>query len=152
MRTNPNGISSTNTRQTISNTSLSTSEKSILIRCISQNYSKNLHITLSTLAIEYSGYAQLIDGNSVKDPALKGVSGEVIKKKPFSKECRRFLESVYEKKKTLTPRERDVVGATCGLTSIQVRRWVCNFLGQNFKKSIVVLTIIQFNNKRMRSK
>ncbi|GCF01279.1 hypothetical protein ZYGM_002114 [Zygosaccharomyces mellis] len=116
-------------KTTIGNSSLSSREKSILIRCISQNYSSNLHITLSTLAIEYGGYAQLIDGSSVKGPALKGVSGDVIKNKVFSKECRRFLESVFEKKKTLTPRERNVVAATCGLTSIQVRRWVCNLLG-----------------------
>lgn len=82
---------------------------------------------MTSLADEYSGEQYIFDENSVKALALSRVSGKCLKResKIFSKETRRFLESVFERKKSLNPKEREVVGAACGLTPTQVRVWVC---------------------------
>lgn len=113
--------------KTISNSSLSTQEKGVLIRCISQNYSSSFRMTISSLANEYCGDQYIFNKDSIKRSYSERVLGKDCKGKnrAFSKESRKFLESVFEKKKTLTPREREIVGASCGLTPLQVRIWVC---------------------------
>lgn len=115
--------------QTILNTSLSNQEKRVLMESISRSFRSSFHEVLTFILDEYSGALEIFSKETFKKGIVKRDAKYRGKGRGrgYTKESRLLLERIFEKRKTLNAKEREVVAAHCNLTPVQVRVWVCIF-------------------------